>query len=134
MSDNTRIPLPTKLSRDMSWKCWDNHTEAFKSLVDAVSVVCPGIALRSTQRYSAFYRDSSIVAYVDPQRRRILLGFFRDWVHRIKHQITITPTGFPDWNGSKGGLIGYEILGQDRDLTRRVADVAYLVIESYRRS
>ena len=132
--DNTRIPLPYKLSADMSWKCWDDHLQAFKSLVDAVALVCPGITVRSQARYSAFYRGGRIIAYIEPQRRRILFGIFRDYVSPVKRRIEIKGTDFPNWNTSKGGLVGFELWGHDKDLARRVADIAYLIIESYHRA
>lgn len=47
MTENAMNAVPYKLTFDMSWKCWDDHAGAFRSLVDAVSIVCPRIRVES---------------------------------------------------------------------------------------
>lgn len=132
MARNTKVPLPSKLTSEMSWKCWDDHAQAFDALVTALSVICPRITLDSQNRYSAFYKGKSVLAYVEPQKHRILFGFFKDWVDPIQCRIRIYPVSFPEWNKSKGGLVGFELSGHGEDLPPKIADLAYLVIEAYK--
>jgi hypothetical protein len=134
MTSDSKVALPYKLTSDMSWKCWDDHTAAFKSLVDAVALVCPGISLESQNRYSAFYRNGKIIVYVEPQRWRILFGFFADYIRFPGERIATPTTDFPEWNTSKGGLVGVSLQGHGDELTPCVADIAYLIIESFKRS
>ena len=135
MTDNTRILLSHKLTSSMSRKCWDDHMAAFESLVDALSVVCPGIRLKDQQRYSAFYCGEKIIAYIEPQRCCIRFGLFKDYIRPYRDRIfTHAKEDFPDWNKSKGGLVGISLQGHGGKLTRCVADIAYLIIESLKKS
>jgi hypothetical protein len=130
--DNTPIKLPKKLSLDLL-KCWDIHRAAFKSLVDELAVECPDFTLKSQNRYSAFYRWSRPYVYVDPQSRRIRFGFFADYISNVRDHTQIGKTSIPQWNTSKGGLIGFSLEGSDDELKACVGDIKFLILESYRR-
>jgi hypothetical protein len=129
--DKTLIELPDKLYTDL-YKGWDEHRAAFISLVDALAVKCPNFTLKSQHRYSAFYQYGRPYVFVDPQKRRILFGFFADYISDIRDHIQLGETKIPPWNKSKGGLIGYSLEGFDDELKLCVTDIESLILESYR--
>src|SRR6478672_473812 len=103
----TNTLLPEKFRGELRRKCWDDHAAALDALLDATAALCPRATLQSQERYTALYKGRSIFAYIEPRRDGILFGFFRDYVDRVSQQLTIHETSFPEWNKSKGGLVGY---------------------------
>lgn len=126
-----KTPLPDKLQRDVR-NSWDEHAAALLSLIDRTVERHPTTSVRSQQRYSALYKGRYPFVYLEPQRDRILLGFFRDYVDRLTKAPALQPVPFPDWNTSKGGLVGYAIQGFRQDLPPVIAELERLVEESYR--
>lgn len=126
-----KTPLPDKLRTDLR-KSPEWHRDALQSLIDEVVGMYPRALVGSTKRYSAMYEDDRPVVYIDPQRDRILLGFFGDFIDRLSHPPAIRSVAFPDWNPSKGGLIGYEIEGPAGSLPPALAELRRLIHESYR--
>jgi hypothetical protein len=126
------VILPEKLRSDLRHKCLPSHVDAFEKLYDLVIASCPSHEIRCQQRYSGLYRGESIFTYIDPQRDGIHFGFFRDYVKRLDTPPRIRQGEYPDWNPSKGGLVGFwlgRLTGTD---THVLDDLHRLIVESYR--
>jgi hypothetical protein len=124
--------LPATLTTALGGKSWQHHIDAMNVLVQAVTTVCPGIQIEEKSRYHAFYRGKKILVYIDPQQGLIRFGFFASHIHMAKARITTAMEDFPEWNRSKGGLVGLSLLGEGRELATRTADIAYLIIEAFK--
>jgi len=135
IGEDMKTPIPQKLQSDLYRKCWTDHIDAMSSLLDAVAVFCPRACLRSQERYSALYKgNKEIFAYIEPQQNRVLFGFFRNYVADAQQRVRIRMTSFPEWNTSKGGLVGAVLDGTGESLGDTTADIAYLILESYQRT
>ncbi len=125
----TQMNIPPKLADDLSNKLYDEQAEAFRRFLDAIGVLFPGLELRSQKRYSALYWHGKIVVYIEPQTYGVLLGFFRDYVRPVERRYTFID--FPEWNRSKGGLLGYRV-GSDAAF-HNAAILLFYSVEAVRR-
>lgn len=123
--------LPEKLWKDLR-KSSELHVKELRALVDETLEHYSSANVRSTKRYSALYKGRNPAVYIEPQKDRVLLGFFRDHVERLKPVPSIRSVSFADWNDSKGGLMGFAIEGFLQDQPKIRADLWRLIEEVYR--
>lgn len=109
----TRSDLPAKLAEHIDSRCYEQHAVAFYELFARLKTKCGDLELREQKRYTAFYKHLSIFAYVEPQRDRIAFGLFANWVRPKARSLGALLHHFPEWNTSKGGLVGYSIQSLD---------------------
>lgn len=124
------MKIPSKLKSGLS-KLYSEQSRAFIKLMNGLDVFTPALRVESWERYSAFYYRKAPVAYIDPQRDSIVLGFFLKDIQEYYELHQSQFISFPKWNTSRGGLVGFDLGGIDDRLQLQYAIASLLLVSSY---
>ncbi|MEI6424169.1 MAG: hypothetical protein WCP55_18275, partial [Lentisphaerota bacterium] len=102
------MEMQSKLKSDLA-KLYSEQSRAFIKLMNGLDVFTPALRVESWERYSAFYYRKAPVAYIDPQRDSIVLGFFLKDIQEYYDLHRDQFISFPKWNTSRGGLTGFNL-------------------------
>jgi hypothetical protein len=126
------MEIPAKLRNDL-FKPYSEQTDAFEKFIAGVEIFMPRVNIKSKRRYSAFYYNYQILAYIEPLQYGIVLGFFRDDIRDYLANHRKQFTAFAQWNSSKGGLVGFDLGGCHDNLEYRLAAAAMLLMTAYQK-
>ena len=126
------MKIPDRLKSQLCTPFCVQH-DAFPAFLTAIGVLMPMVHLESQKRYSAFYYGRSPFVYIDPQSDYFKLGFFRNYVNAYAKLHADDFCAFPQWNTSRGGLIGFRLAGFDEAIRDSIAVAGMLLVTSFQR-